>query len=70
LKCFVFKKSPEKILRDSIFNQYVDNLVKSSNVPYYQRDHTHCQDQETPACGIDKHTQCCLCGLQVKNKKV
>lgn len=31
--------------------------------PYNQLDHSHCFDQETPACGIEKklHSRCCLC---------
>ena len=33
--------------------------------PYNQRDHTHCKNQDVPACGIpkEKHTMCCLCGV-------
>lgn len=35
-----------------------------SKIPYYQIDHYHCWDQEQPpACGLDKHTHCCLCAI-------
>ncbi len=34
----------------------------------YEQDysHSHCWNQETPACGqpIEKHTQCCLCSMK------
>jgi hypothetical protein len=33
---------------------------------YNHLSHTHCWNQESPACGIplEKHTQCCLCDLK------
>ena len=37
-----------------------------SVVDYYKVDHVHCWNQENPACGVDKHTQCCLCREQIK----
>ena len=35
-------------------------------VPYSERDHTHCADQkQPPACGRNPHpTSCCLCGKE------
>lgn len=37
------------------------------NAPYYKTDHHHCWQQgKKPACGLTKHTQCCLCAEQRK----
>ena len=35
--------------------------MSKDGLDYFKVDHAHCWDQETPACGLDKHTQCCLC---------
>lgn len=46
-------------------------FIPASN---YERDrsHTHCWNQQSPACGqsLDKHTQCCLCSAVTENSDI
>jgi hypothetical protein len=55
---------------DTDLQRVVDRIKKRADwregEDYSQRDHIHCMDQEDPACGLDKHTQCCLCRKQVE----
>lgn len=59
------KGSIEEVLK--LAKNLEERLAKleESKILYNQRDHTHCKDQEIPACGIpkEKHTRCCLCGV-------
>lgn len=52
-------------------NEMLDNVELSSNVPYYQVDHSHCWAKDNPPCGrtvtqhiVDGIERCCLCDLK------
>lgn len=46
------------------YNAITEAFTRFKGESYEHLSHVHCWDQEQPpACGFVKHTQCCLCDL-------